>query len=411
MEQSSLYKDLLEALLDGGVDAITRVAHRQLGRPVMVTDGMYHQLAMYPRERIDDFVWQKMVDGDQNYEGLLQAMRELDLLDKLFVSKQPLVIDRGEFESARRVFSALQIDGEIYGFSVFLFDEDAVTPADLATITLINSVLSLELKKQKGKAYSVNRNENLFLLALLAGDIKTLEDLNDWKFNMIVRPNGDFCMIAAVPRGGGIGSLQYSLVEEDLRRIDPGLPVVIFDDKLYILLSNIEGLADYGERAGKIAELLAKHNLRSGVSYLYDNILDTRIFRDQADYALLCCIQVNEADYAFYRQYAFDAMVTSMIKNMSVLSFEPPGLRLLRDYDRENNAELYRTLREYIVTFKDTAATLKRLHIHRNTLPYRLRKIEEMTGFNLDDAKLCSQLLFFYLYEMGNFNNMRPQHL
>ena len=49
--------------------------------------------------------------------------------------------------------------------------------------------------------------------------------------------------------------------------------------------------------------------------------------------------------------------------------------------------ELLRTLRTFLASRCDRAATCAALHVHRNTLVYRLRRIEEITGLALDDPR------------------------
>ncbi|HEU5473705.1 MAG TPA: helix-turn-helix domain-containing protein [Actinophytocola sp.] len=49
--------------------------------------------------------------------------------------------------------------------------------------------------------------------------------------------------------------------------------------------------------------------------------------------------------------------------------------------------ELLDTLRAYVANDFDRSATGERLHVHRNTVGYRLRKIEELTGLDLTSAR------------------------
>ena len=53
-------------------------------------------------------------------------------------------------------------------------------------------------------------------------------------------------------------------------------------------------------------------------------------------------------------------------------------LRPLIDFDSQNNASLLKTLWTFALTGCDHNETAKRLHIHRNTLRYRLSKIEHL---------------------------------
>jgi purine catabolism regulator len=55
----------------------------------------------------------------------------------------------------------------------------------------------------------------------------------------------------------------------------------------------------------------------------------------------------------------------------------------LMEYDGAHGTELLRTLRDYLRSDGSPSKAAKSLHVHRNTLAYRLRKIETLTGRSL----------------------------
>ena len=57
----------------------------------------------------------------------------------------------------------------------------------------------------------------------------------------------------------------------------------------------------------------------------------------------------------------------------------------LNAYDNKHNMDMVASLFVYFEENCNAAKTAKRLFVHRNTLDYRLKKIEEITGRNLDD--------------------------
>jgi len=57
----------------------------------------------------------------------------------------------------------------------------------------------------------------------------------------------------------------------------------------------------------------------------------------------------------------------------------------LTKYDKKNNMDLVNSLFVYFEENCNAAKTAKRLFVHRNTLDYRLKKIEEITSRSLDD--------------------------
>jgi purine catabolism regulator len=54
-------------------------------------------------------------------------------------------------------------------------------------------------------------------------------------------------------------------------------------------------------------------------------------------------------------------------------------------YDSERNAELVATLEGFFACHGNLSQTAARLHIHRNTLTYRLEQIATITQLDLDD--------------------------
>ncbi len=61
--------------------------------------------------------------------------------------------------------------------------------------------------------------------------------------------------------------------------------------------------------------------------------------------------------------------------------------RVLSPLDGDEHEELRRTIDVLVSCRFDRAATTRELHVHRNTLGYRVRRIEELTGLDLDDPR------------------------
>lgn len=61
-------------------------------------------------------------------------------------------------------------------------------------------------------------------------------------------------------------------------------------------------------------------------------------------------------------------------------------LRKIEEYDHANGTYLQDTLIEYYMNGFNVGKTANALYIHRNSLQYRLKKIEEIIGTTLDDA-------------------------
>ncbi len=70
-------------------------------------------------------------------------------------------------------------------------------------------------------------------------------------------------------------------------------------------------------------------------------------------------------------------------------------LMQLNNYDKVKGTELMKTLRVYLDNLSDASATSAKLNIHRDTLFYRLKKIEQITGWDLNNGKDLDDIFFF----------------
>lgn len=65
--------------------------------------------------------------------------------------------------------------------------------------------------------------------------------------------------------------------------------------------------------------------------------------------------------------------------------------------DEKNHTELYHSLKTYLLCENNVTVAAKRLHIHRNTLVYRLKRIKECIDKDMNDYKVSRELLAFIM--------------
>ncbi len=87
-------------------------------------------------------------------------------------------------------------------------------------------------------------------------------------------------------------------------------------------------------------------------------------------------------------------LLTALGTNPEAARFYRKTLGKLVAYDREKNAELVDTLEGFFECHGNLSQTAARLHIHRNTLAYRLEQISNIAQLDLDDpdARFSLQL-------------------
>jgi purine catabolism regulator len=85
------------------------------------------------------------------------------------------------------------------------------------------------------------------------------------------------------------------------------------------------------------------------------------------------------ADMGLYR------LILGLRDQAEVRRFYSDTLGRLVEYDREHNSELVPTLRAYFEQNANASETARKMYVHRNTLSYRLQRIAEIVGLDLDD--------------------------
>lgn len=82
-----------------------------------------------------------------------------------------------------------------------------------------------------------------------------------------------------------------------------------------------------------------------------------------------------------------------------------PALRKLLKYDETHDSEFAQTLKVYLTCERSNIETAKALNLHRNSLSYRLKKLQELLDANLNDADTRLHLLLsFQFLEQKSFS-------
>ena len=84
-----------------------------------------------------------------------------------------------------------------------------------------------------------------------------------------------------------------------------------------------------------------------------------------------------------------------------------PALQALRKYDAEKNSELYDTLCQYLLHERSVIRTAQAIHIHKNSLMYRLQRIQSIIEVDLDDPLIRTYLLLSYM--MDDVSHSEPR--
>jgi len=85
--------------------------------------------------------------------------------------------------------------------------------------------------------------------------------------------------------------------------------------------------------------------------------------------------------------YALAYLLRLLSENKMSAMLRHPAISVLENYDRKNHTDLLMTLETYLRQNCSQNQTAQALHVHLNSLKYRLRRIVELTGLDLRDSE------------------------
>lgn len=95
-----------------------------------------------------------------------------------------------------------------------------------------------------------------------------------------------------------------------------------------------------------------------------------------------------------YDHYITDHCIRTVQQKLPPETLYHPYFILLSEYDKENNTEYLTTLVSYLQNNCSISATANALYIHRNSLQYRIKKIEELLDIKIATSEERFNMLF-----------------
>ncbi len=130
----------------------------------------------------------------------------------------------------------------------------------------------------------------------------------------------------------------------------------------------------------------AKYNESVGISKPFHRIELLREALSEAQDALSTGKLLDPVRRIFpFEEFSVSIMLRHFSEKEDLSRYTHPAIHELKQYDEEYHTKLLPTIREYIQNSGSIKKTAEALFMHRNSVIYRLRKAEEISGLCLDD--------------------------
>ena len=375
-----IHRALMDVVLNGGsLQDLARALASVLGQSITIESSAFRLLASAQRGEIDAARERTLAQGQTTPE-IIQYLRKTGLQQQLIRDKAPIKIfpqpDYGL--DIERIVAPIIVAQSLLGYMWIIADETHLSDLDVLAVEQAATVAALLLYKEKAVKESQRAMRGDFFSQLLQAHKYSKSELESQAEIFDFRMNRNYQVIV-IETDGDSGYLASS-IEMILEDDTPAL-ITVREKRVVIVLQ-----AHQAPEGKRIASLLFEVLSPDGHNYLIatgagvDTIDRIANSYEQALEALEIATDTQEEKGVF----AFDELGL-----MHWIQQLPAGVLHANAYYRAvcdldvHDSQLCETLEAFLDfggSMKDAA---DKLYIHRNTLTYRLDRIEEITGLDL----------------------------
>ena len=392
---------LVEALISQkGLQELLNVAARIMGNPIFVSDRSNHAIAASDTKYVEDTGW-NMINLSVPDQGLgvreacLEEIMSSGAIDATFRSEHPY-IQQFSFSIFRYISYRLTLQSIIIGQMVMIECFNAYTEEEEELFIFIARILSEEMRHYGNPKMQIVPYYRIFTELLEINHkiskkqlIARTEPLNV-NFPEISR------LILVRPIFIEMKMQLFHLRDLFLHHFAGSLAIV---KDTYVVLV-VHGHMDIDDIREKLKFAVKRYNIRIGVSSLSYSPLNLNIAFLQAESALNIGEKVSSEDRIFcYPDWATRHWIDCACQNCPPEVFYSPKFQLLLSYDQVNHTSFTNDLMVYFANGKNIMQAAQYLNIHKNSMYYRIAKIEDICGCSLKDYQAAMELqisVFFY---------------
>ncbi len=402
--ETAAYHELLGAVIHGrGLAALLTTLARLSDKAVALEDAS-HQLVRLERPASWDEPT-RLPDAALESDALLNGADTARVRAWLAsVPVSPTDPPTALFDLARpgwtRLVAPVQgVDG-FAGLLSLISPREWFSPRDRLLLKRATAACELELAKQTAVQDAQEQSRDAFVASLLAGDLPESDVVEHRAARLGYRLGAAHNVLvlrptAREPAAGAASERRLALlVAQGLGADAQGLPYRVADGMAVLVLAverfgGAEALAAWATALHRqLAAAWSEGALSGGLGRVQPGLGGIRLAYQGALWALDLGERLFGAGQLTRLQdLGVYQLLVALQRSPALRDFYQELLGPLVEYDQRKGGDLLHTLEAYLNTQSSPSETAVRLHLHRNTVLYRLRRIRELLGRDLDDPE------------------------
>lgn len=372
---------------DNGIAGMAHVAHTFLENPVTICDTSFSVIAASP-----------IVKDTRNLEEkhgrlylkdpLFQDMADRNIIKHIYSSSMPYLTSLDNFPY-KWVFESIRIHHAVVGYICVRGTVREFTEDDLEFIDVFSQMLSIEMQKDSAYSHPTGLKYEYFLTELLDGHFDRTEYISSHLIQLGRTQMPFYTILLLKFTDAPRKPRQFKGYFEQLLSLLPNCMVVLFHGDLTILLPSSSRNPFNEKCLNRLTAFLQLNRMRAFVSYPYTDIAKSSVYyRQTKELSILYekTASFDEHYFIYYETYFLEHSFYQCRDVGLLAASVHPDITQIMEYDRTAKTEYTRTLRLYLAQNRNALAAAKELHIHKSTFFYRLGKMADLFGINLNDG-------------------------
>ncbi|MGE4509349.1 MAG: PucR family transcriptional regulator [Eubacteriaceae bacterium] len=389
----TIYKTLHAQMDQPGFRPMIRAASKIFDAPIIFTDDKYQLVALYPAQKIGDYVYDTLLEA-----GVLPA-ETIAAYQKSYLSDpgrryDPFFEKSGLVKDHPRIFAEIYDENKVYGHIAIFLKNKNCKPWQLEAAAILTDLLRIKI------------NLSRQLPSLQADTLHDLLNRNTSRQasdrlirHLFQKPQiNSLLLVAPLDQTKSQHAVASLAINYLMHKFTNAIPVV-YEDDLVILLTENQYHHDLMATAESISEYLNQYQILCGGVFPVNDLRDLPDFYLQGRLTALYRYwqetgnKETTATVTYYHQVAPAPLFLYLRQGEETRCFIHEALNQMKKYDQKNESDYFGTMIAYCQHLFQKKETSLALHIHRNTLNYRLEKITELFSLDLTDYQTMLNLM------------------
>jgi purine catabolism regulator len=377
-----------QSLEDTGLPGLTQAMYDLGGQTVLVQDKRLTPLAHTVAPALAAR-WPELLDLLSAPNRLPENLRDRRQGATMGVWRDPSLPD-----GLARLVAPLVSKGMARGYLSIVGLNDELDVLDQLVAEYGAAACALEMAKAKAVSDIEKRARGDFVDAVLTGSV-SLDELQRWAKRIdynVDKPHA--ALVWRWGEGGQLPSLRRleTIVNQSVAQ--PGVTALVRlrDTEVVVFCAVQEG--DRPETALMVASMIAQaaaaeypgQRLYGGIGRAADELSEWRDSYREAAQALSMAMRLRENRPLYFGDLSVYRLLFQLENHPELEAFCREALGPLLDY--EGGGDLLETLEAFCEKLGNLSQTAEKLYIHRNSLLYRMERIEQVAHLDLDNPDM-----------------------